>query len=239
MLAQQLILSRRAFRRRRIEGRPEGLGNGRLELRQFLVERFSQVPPLLLGDFGRDLIGFLGDGGHASAIGLGVERNPSLRRDAPILPVECGLEDGSQAIIIVLQDRVVAVVVALGAANRQPQQRGRDDFDRIGDVLVGGGRTVGGGRAVGRHSQKSRRTQLLDGVGRQIARVRRHQLVTSQLLGDELVERFVGVESANHVIAIVKRLRPGYVLLVKAFRVGVARRVEPVASPTFTVVRRG
>ncbi len=66
-----------------------------------------------------------------------------------------------------------------------------------------------------------------------------HQLVAGQLLHDELVERLVSIESANHVIAIAEGLGPGNVLLVKALRVCVARHVEPVASPTLAVVRRG
>ena len=63
------------------------------------------------------------------------------------------------------------------------------------------------------------------------------QFVTGQLLTNELIVRLVFVERLDHVVAIL----PGVGLDAIAFEgigFGVANQVEPMASPTFAVVRR-
>ena len=64
----------------------------------------------------------------------------------------------------------------------------------------------------------------------------RPQFIAGQLLADEAVERFVGVETADHVIAIAPGIRLVAVALV-AVGLGVAHQVEPVPTPFFAVVR--
>ena len=64
------------------------------------------------------------------------------------------------------------------------------------------------------------------------------QLVAGQLLVHELIERLVGVERANHVVAILEGPGADRVLRCAAFAVGVAGHVEPMPGPAFAVVRR-
>ena len=62
------------------------------------------------------------------------------------------------------------------------------------------------------------------------------QCITGELLTDELIERLVGVESLNDVIAI----RPGIVtgaIGFKAIRLGKADDIKPVARPFFAEAR--
>ena len=68
------------------------------------------------------------------------------------------------------------------------------------------------------------------------------QLIGGELFADELVERFVVVERANHVIAvgIGKGSDPGVAVHQHAILgVGIAGDVEPVAAPAFAVPWRG
>ena len=60
------------------------------------------------------------------------------------------------------------------------------------------------------------------------------QLVAGELLEQEPIERLVGVESADHVIAIPPGERFGGVALV-AVGLGIPDQVEPVPRPAFAV----
>jgi hypothetical protein len=87
------------------------------------------------------------------------------------------------------------VVVALGAANGQPQQRRADDLERVGDDLVGRLLLVGGSlRAIDGRPQKAGRREQFDLLGSQIVPRRRGQFVAGKLLDNEPVQRLVGVE---------------------------------------------
>ena len=68
-------------------------------------------------------------------------------------------------------------------------------------------------------------------------RVAGRQQVPGKLLHREHVERHVHVERSDHPIAVTPGERPARIFLV-SIAVGVPRRVEPVASPSFAVVRR-
>ena len=57
---------------------------------------------------------------------------------------------------------------------------------------------------------------------------------------DEAIVWQVSVEGADDVVAIGVGVRVGVVAIEdRALRVGVARDVEPVAAPAFTIARRG
>ena len=137
------------------------------------------------------------------------------------------------------------MIVALGAADGQSKQRRGDNFDRVSDDLVAhqvivihGGRS----RAIGTHAKKA-------GGDEQFARVRRgqcrlravargtSQFVAGELLGDELVERLVGIEGADDIIAILVSVGARRIRVAVAVRVSVARDIEPVAAPAFAVMR--
>ena len=69
------------------------------------------------------------------------------------------------------------------------------------------------------------------------SRIAGERLVAGELLEDEAVERLVGVEGADDVVAIAPGVGPRFVELV-AVGVGVAGEVEPVPAPALAVVRR-
>src|SRR5580700_3726670 len=65
------------------------------------------------------------------------------------------------------------------------------------------------------------------------------KFVTGNLFRQELVIRFVTVESANYVVAITESEGAGQVGgELAAFRVRVPSYVQPVAAPTLAITRR-
>ena len=162
---------------------------------------------------------------------------PAAARAAASVRVERRLEDGSEPVVVGLRDRVVAVVVTLGAADGQAQQRRADDLERVGHDLVGRQRLVGaaGRRPVGGHPQEARGGQQLDLLRRQVGPGARDQLVAGQLLDDEPIERLVGVEGADDVVAILVGIGSRRVVVAVAVGVGVAGDVEPVSRPALAV----
>src|SRR6185369_17935786 len=95
---------------------------------QLLCEGRFYVFLLLLIHGGLHRAGLGLDGGGLGAIGVGEERDAPLTGAAPLCGVERRLEDRAQAKIIDLRNRVVAMIVALGAADRQPQERRADNL---------------------------------------------------------------------------------------------------------------
>ncbi len=139
-----------------------------------------------------------------------------------------------------MRNRVVAVIVALGATHRQSQKGGGNDLDGVRDTLVSRldcNRAFSGG-AIGSHAQETGGHQFFPRGGGQVL-VRRPQhliLIAGQLLLNELIEWFVLVERLDHVITILVRIETDPVAGI-AVGVGVAGHVEPVAAPALAVAR--
>ena len=132
---QRLLLGGSLLLRRLPRGTqlgPQGLG----ELLELLLEGRGDVLLGLGVDFLLKLLRLGLDGRGFRPVGIVVERDQALGGPPPVLGVECRLEDGAKAIVVGLGDRIVAVIVALGATHRQPQQRRADDLERVGDDLV-------------------------------------------------------------------------------------------------------
>ena len=72
----------------------------------------------------------------------------------------------------------------------------------------------------------------------QLTRTPGRQQVAGNLLADELVVRQILVERFNDVIAIAPCIRVAVVFVV-AGGIGIARDVQPVASPLLAISRRG
>src|SRR5437016_8443814 len=72
------------------------------------------------------------------------QRNQASARILPVLPIEGRLKDRAQPVVIALRNRVVTMVVALRALDRQSEQGGRYDLDGIRDDLVAREINVGG-----------------------------------------------------------------------------------------------
>ena len=64
------------------------------------------------------------------------------------------------------------------------------------------------------------------------------EFIASQLLGDELVERLVGVQRPDDAVAIFVGVAARRIRVAVAIGIGVARDIEPVAAPALTVIRR-
>ena len=135
-------------------------------------------------------------------------------------------QDARQGVVVAGGDRVELVVVAPGAADRQPEEGLADRVELLVDhvdqqlLLVGRADHLGpDDEEPGRHDVVV--PLLLGAEGEQVA---------GELLGEEPVERLVGVERGDHVVAIAPGVVVGEVL-VRAVGVGVTRDVEPVTAP--------
>ncbi len=180
----------------RLEGIAELAAEVRRVLRQLLLERLGhEFLSLGLQGF-RQFLGFSLDGRSPGAIGVGVQCDQAARGSSPSPWIERRFEHGAKPVIVGLGNRVVPMVVALGASDGQSQEGRADDLERIGDDLVGGERFVGrtGRRPIHGRSKKARGGQRLDLVRLQVIPGTRDQLVASQLLDDEPIERLVHVE---------------------------------------------
>ena len=143
-------------------------------------------------------------------------------------------ERGVEPVIVGLPDRVELMVVAAAAIHRQPQQPGaggRDDV--VHRVRPNDGR--GGGVFV---------PNLIDRPGNEKTRRRFHirivrrDLIAGELLEHEAVERLVGIQRANDIIAIGPRIFAQGVDFVSV-ALAEADHVEPMPPPLFAIMRRG
>ncbi len=162
-----------------------------------------------------------------------------------MLDIERRIQDRLEPVVILLGDRLELVVVAAGALDRQPQERRADDLSRPLEhgVLVGADLVrvaVALARAVLAVAEEMGRDQLIDRFGRRARpATAAGQLVAGQLLADDSVERPVGVERADDVIAIAVGQRPVGIGAEVPVGVGVARGIEPVLAPALAVPRAG
>ncbi len=67
-----------------------------------------------------------------------------------------------------------------------------------------------------------------------------HQLIACELFQQKTIVRLVGIQGANHVVAVT----PGHGTdligrELSSFRIGIAGEVEPVAAPALTIAGRG
>ena len=139
------------------------------------------------------------------------------------------VEEREQTKILLVRDRVVLVRVALGTLNRQPEKRLADGVHPVEHRVHA--------ELLGVHASLFVQHRVPQEAGRDDLVLRRfRQQVTGELFDHELVVRQVSIQRVDDVVAI-KRDLPRLVLF-KAVRVGIPRRVEPVPSPTLTVVRR-
>ena len=138
-------------------------------------------------------------------------------------------EERQHPVVVGLRNRVAAVVVAAGTADRHAEHHpgGRIE-DRVEIVVLGE-------RGVRRFVVPDPQSQIAGGDDRGGRRV--VDLVAGELVRQELVVRHVRVERVDHPVAVA----PGGGLLavpLVAVRLRVADKVEPVPAPALAVVRR-
>jgi hypothetical protein len=124
------------------------------------------------------------------------------------------------------------VVVAAGAGDRQPEEHGPG---RVGHL---GQRFVPAERQFLVASVPPDRAEAVEPGRDAPVRAVRVELVAGQLFDDEPVERLVGVEGGDHVVAVPPGAGPVAVVL-ETFGLGVPNHVEPVPAPLLPVGRRG
>ncbi len=140
------------------------------------------------------------------------------------------VEEGVELVELFLADRVVLVVVATGAADRQAQPDRTEGAGTIDGLLGTELLEVSAALPVAEGvSMKPGRDLLLDG------RVR--QKVARGLLDRELIEWHITVQHLDDPMAIAPCVRSELVRLITV-AVGVSCQVEPVARPLLPVVRR-
>ena len=205
-----------------------GLGQG--EDRLDLVGKFGDRacgPLLTIGpgdlvqlaqDFDRGLFP-----GRTSCLVFG----PLLRsRQSQVIARQERREERLQPVIVLLEDRIELVIVATGAAHAQAQE----DLTRdVGDVVEDVGPLSAGVALVvlvGPQSKVAGRDAKFGVIG--------IEFVAGELLGQESIIRFVGIQALDDVVAISPRSGSIRILAITV-RLGVADQVEPVACPSLAV----
>src|SRR5207302_8042388 len=131
IIGEELFLLGGAFVGGRVVSGPQLIAQGRFKFLEMLHQGFIDVLLLLrllfFGKFlrfGFDFVGLL-------SVGIGVKRKQALVGCAPVLPVIRRLDHRAKPVVIGLRNRIVAMIVALRAADGQPKQRRGDDLDRF------------------------------------------------------------------------------------------------------------
>ena len=136
-------------------------------------------------------------------------------------------EHAVEAVVVLLRDRVVLVVVAARARDRQAQKPACGRVNLIVDLIV---QVVVEEPPQGQKTQRSQsphRQFWFDQIGR-------------QLILHELIERQVLIERADDVVPVSVGVWPQRIFAIdqhKVFCVRVACHVQPVPAPTFAVAR--
>lgn len=147
------------------------------------------------------------------AAGLGIE--PDVE----------GLEDGAEAVVVGVLDGVVFVVVAFDALHGESEQGAGGVLD--GFIEPGGAveEVVAAGEVAG---------------GAEVCAVFRGELVGGELLEDDVVVAFVGVEAFDDPVTPVPEVFLAVAeLIAEAVPVAVAPDVHEVACPALSVLGRG
>ena len=138
---------------------------------------------------------------------------------------------------MLLCERIKLMIVAASALNRDTAERVERSGDHIIAVQIAGHLAVDFGF---RHFDVSDevpwssgdKTESQDSIG-----LTGKQRIAGNLFLHETSVRFVVVERADHVIAVRPGIGTQFVFIIAA-GVGVADDVQPVASPTFSILRR-
>ncbi len=144
------------------------------------------------------------------------------RAFVPAVCVSRVIKEREEPEILFLRDRVVLVAVALGAGDRRAHPHGHRRVHPVHDGDVAELLVVGAAFVVRQCvPMKRRRDELfVRGVGQQIAR---------DLFDGKLIEGLVGVQRANHIIAVGPD-RAGRIVRI-ARGVGIAGKIQPHPRP--------
>jgi len=170
----------------------------------------------------------LGLAGRSLGLGFGQVDGRGPAPDAPRRLADGlgAVEDAGQRVIVALRDRVELVVVAAGTAQGQAKEGPADLVDLLVDDVDAKLGLVGlDNREVAQDEKAGRHQAVTTFFGRG-----RRKEVAGELLADKGVERLVGLKRGDDVVAIAPGVL-GEDLIGRADLVGIAHKVEPVASP--------
>jgi hypothetical protein len=205
------------------------------QLFDFRVDR-GQLCSAPLSNFGIELLPFLPQGVSFSEQMLPLLVNFGIGVELPVRSIDRG-EDRLQAVVVFHLKRIELVIVAPRAADRHAIKRFHRRADHVVPIEAAGDLSVELGLGNFDVADEVPRTGR-DEAGRDDSRrIVRKQHVPRDLLLDESRVRFVVVEGANHVVPIVIRVRPEFVLVV-AVRIGVMNDIQPVPRPALSVAGR-
>ena len=185
-------------------------------------------------------------GCHANLpIGRGVAKNLLLFPDLPRQLITLELlrravghhgrfvivvQEGKEAVVLLLRNGIVFVVMALGTLNGNAEHRLADAVHSINETIDA--KLLGICPALFiQHRIAQEPSGHAAGIGRL------GQQVTSDLLDEKLVIGQVAIEGVDHPIS-VRPDKPGLVLF-ETIGVGIASRIQPMSSPAFSVMRGG
>ena len=144
------------------------------------------------------------------------------------------MQRAQQTVVVPRRDRVVLVVVAASASERQPQQSGADRRDHVVEFVVPVAQPLIDHQLVRQRRECSRREKSRGG----------HRLgilwlifIPGELPTHELVKRQVFVQRTNDEVAVSISLRSVAIRFLPV-AVRIPRHVEPMPPPTLAVMWR-
>ena len=144
-------------------------------------------------------------------------------------------EDAVERVVVAGGEWVELVIVATRTRDRQTEEGFAEDIDHVIDAVGLLLAYVDGRMFAFAEMPKSGSDEGFVGAFRRVPT--RCQSVARNLFAYELVVRQVGVERTNRVVAVPPGVGDFKIELV-AHRLGIPREIEPVAAPTFAVMRR-
>ena len=138
------------------------------------------------------------------------------------------LEEREQAVVIALRDGIDLVIVAAGAIDGEAEEDLAGGGDEVVEAVVAGEFAVGGFVVPDAEPIEA-------GSGDRFG-VSVGEFVAGELFAEEAVVGLVGIEGADHVIAVAPGVGFGIVAFVTV-ALGEAHEVEPVAAPLLAVSR--
>ena len=209
------------------------------------LSNVQRLPTRLASELGQFRLPPLFDSGRQLALREFVDRRLPLRQLGGVFsPLPLGRrrvrverhvavrglrEIRGERVIILVRERIIFVLVAANAAERQSEHRAADRHHHVVELVVAN-------PLNGLRGDLSRIRSGDEKSGGRSPFVARYQLVAGELHSQELVVRHVGVQGANHPVSIVVGSRPKPIELVAA-ALRESSRIEPMASPTLAVVR--
>ena len=144
-------------------------------------------------------------------------------------------EDAEERVVVPLADGIKLVIVAAGAAHRHAQRGLRDDIDLVVRELHQLIQRIDREEAMLHHAQAAQTGTTLHNARLRID-ARLQQQITRDVLPHELVIRHIRIQSADEIVAILKRPRHLEVTLT-AVALRVAKPVHPVPRPSLAEMR--